>query len=131
MRAIAIRGACLLALLSLLAGCSGEGGDGAAAGDSSLAVAGVGNVRASWAPNRETAVNSPGGGYRIYYAPARNFALDGAVGVIDVPYASGALAPTFALLNLPPGTHYLKVVAYSTLNPTGSEPSAEIAVVVP
>jgi hypothetical protein len=29
------------------------------------------------------------------------------------------------------GTYYIKVVAYSTLNPAGSAPSAEIQVVVP
>lgn len=129
-RAVVIRGICLLAVLFLCVGCSGSGaGDGA--GNPSLAVAGIGNVRASWTPNRETAVNSPGGGYRIYYASTRDFALDRAAGVIDVPYASGALAPTSTLLTLPSGTHYLKIVAYSTLNPSGSEASAEIPVAVP
>ncbi|BAU50255.1 hypothetical protein SVA_3721 [Sulfurifustis variabilis] len=126
-----MRGAWLAAVWCLLAGCSGGGGGSAGGGDPSLAVAGVGNVRVSWAPNRETAVNGPGGGYRVYHAPSPDFALDGAEGVVDVPYASGARAPTAAILSLPSGTHYLKVVAYSTINPTGSGPSAEIAVVVP
>lgn len=99
--------------------------------DASLAAPGPAPVHASWSPNRETAVNRPGGGYRIYHAPVADFALDRAAGVIDVRYVSGERAPTSALLALPPGTHYLRIVAYSMLNPAGSDPSPATAVVVP
>lgn len=124
------RCACLAAVGCLLAACSGADG-GSRAADPTMAVADAAAVRVSWTPNPETAVNQPGGGYRVYHAPSPNFPLAGAAGIVDVPYASGALAPTSAQLSLSTGTHYLKVVAYSVINPAGSEPSAEVAVVVP
>lgn len=130
-RAVTLRGACAAALVCLLAACSNGGDASAAMPDNSVAASGAGNVIVTWSANRETAVNQPGGGYRLYHSASRDFALADAAGVIDIPYASGALAPTAATITLSPGTHYLRVVAYSTLNPSGSAPSAAVAVVVP
>lgn len=106
----------------VLAACGGGGGGGG--GGSSAR-----NVQVSWTANRETAVNSPGGGYKVYYNPTAGFAI-GSANVVDVPYA-GAAVPTTTNLTLTSGTHYIKVVAYSALNPAGSAPSSETAVTVP
>lgn len=108
-----------------LAGCgSGEGG--APATPAAINA----TVLVSWAANREAAVNRAGGGYRVYYSAASGFSVATAP-FVDVPYAGGAAAPTQAGLSLPAGTHFIKVVAYSSLNPSGSEPSPEVAVAVP
>ena len=106
--------------LSVLAACSGGGGSGGGPRD----------VEISWTPNRETAVNAPGGGYRVYHATTSGFDLATAAAV-DVPYQGEAPTPTRAVINLPSGTHYIKVTAYSALNPTGSLASDESEVVVP
>ncbi len=103
----------------VLAACSGGGGSG-----------GPRDVEISWTPNRETAVNAPGGGYRVYYADTSGFD-PAAASVIDVPYQGEALTPTSVVVNLPSGTHYIKVTAYSALNPGGSIASDESEVVVP
>ncbi|HEX7043643.1 MAG TPA: hypothetical protein VF203_03420 [Burkholderiales bacterium] len=87
-------------------------------------------VEVSWDPNRESGVNRAGGGYRVYHGTTPGFSLGGAR-FVDVPYAGGETTPTRALLALAPGTHYIKVVAYSALNPAGSAPSAEVAITVP
>ncbi|HWP34949.1 MAG TPA: hypothetical protein VNM66_05065 [Thermodesulfobacteriota bacterium] len=77
----------------------------------------------SWAPNRETAVNRPGGGYHVL--------VDGTV-VATVPFGSGPLAPTETTVELPSGTHVIQVRAFSNLNGgTTSAPSAPVAVTVP
>lgn len=106
----------------VLAACGGGGGGGG--GGSSAR-----NVQVSWTANRESAVNSTGGGYRVYTSPSAGFDITSA-NVTDVPHAAGA-TPTSTNLTLTSGTHHIKVVAYSTLNTTGSAPSAEIAVTVP
>jgi len=87
-------------------------------------------VEVSWNPNRESGVNRAGGGYRVYHGTTPGFGLAGAK-FVDVPYAGGETTPTRVVLALSPGTHYIKVVAYSALNPAGSVPSAEVAVTVP
>ena len=88
-------------------------------------------VQVTWTANRETAVNSAGGGYRIYFGRTPNFDIAGA-SFVDVPFvAPGPLAPTIATLTLSSGTNYIKVVAYSALNPAGSAPSAAVSVNVP
>ncbi|MDH3310680.1 MAG: hypothetical protein OEM48_04090 [Gammaproteobacteria bacterium] len=112
-----------VALVTLLglAACGGGGGGGGSGTTSSVQV--------SWTANRETAVNSPGGGYKVYYSSTAGFNIASA-NVIDVPYAAGA-TPTSTTLSLLTGTHYIKVIAYSTLNPGGSTPSAEIAITAP
>lgn len=104
----------------VLAACSGGGGSGAGPRD----------VEVSWTPNRETVVNAPGGGYRVYYATTSGFDL-AAASVVDVPYQGTAPTPARAVINLPSGIHYIKVTAYSALNPSGSLASDESEVIVP
>jgi len=104
----------------VLAACSGGGGSGGGPRD----------VEISWTPNRETAVNAPGGGYRVYYATTSGFDL-AAASAVDVPYQGTAPTPTSAVINLPSGIHYIKVTAYSALNPSGSLASDESEVIVP
>lgn len=104
----------------VLASCSGGGGSGGGPRD----------VEISWTPNRETAVNAPGGGYRVYYATMSGFDL-AAASLVDVPYQGATPISTKAVINLPPGTHYMKVTAYSALNPSGSLASEESEVTVP
>ncbi len=126
-------GLVLGATLGVAAGCGGGGGGSAGSGGSGTPR----NVQVSWAANREKAVNSPGGGYRVYYSTTPGFDVATA-SVVDVPYVAGPTAPTSATIpGLSPGTYYLEVVAYSALNPPGgsggstSAPSAEISVTVP
>jgi len=81
-----------------------------------------GDILISWDENLETAVNRNGGGYKVYYSTNTGF-NPGEVGVteIDVPYSSpDASAPTSVLVTLSPGTYYLRIAAYSALNPPGS-----------
>ena len=95
-------------------------------------------VRVSWAANRETAVNTTGGGYRVHYAPFSGF-TPGAGGTFtqDVPYVSGSSAPVSVDLSLSNGTWFFKIEAYSSLNRPGStggsssQPSSQVSVVVP
>lgn len=101
-----------------LVSCGGGGGGG----NSSAG----GEVEIAWDANRDSAVNAPGGGYRVYYSSVAGFRLADAA-VIDVPYTAGG-TPTRVVVTLPDGQHYIKIVAYSALNPAGSEPSAEIEV---
>lgn len=103
----------------VLGACSGGGSGG-----------GPRDVEISWTPNRETAVNAPGGGYRVYYATTSGFDLTAAA-VVDVPNQGTAPTPTSTIINFPSGAHYIKVTAYSALNPSGSSPSAESEVIVP
>jgi hypothetical protein len=80
----------------------------------------------SWEPNRETAVNTTDGGYKVYYDtnPIADIP-DPAVTEVDVPYVSGPTAPTSTSLKLLSGpTYYFRVVAYSALNPPGGSTSA-------
>jgi len=91
-----------------MAGCGGgKGGSGVL--DSAPKT-----VNLSWTANRESTVNAPGGGYLVYHSATSGFGLGGAgVSVIDVPYVSGAAAPTSTTVELPPGAYYFRVVAYS------------------
>lgn len=87
-------------------------------------------VTISWTANRETAVNSPGGGYRVYYASTPGFSpTEGTV--VNVPYASAPIAPTSTVIPLSRGTYYFTVVAYSNLNSNGSETSQEKSITIP
>lgn len=112
----------LLALL--VAACNGS--DGALRGTQSITA----TVMVSWAPNREADVNTAGGGYKVYYSQTPDFDVANA-NVVNVPYVSGPTAPTNAMLTLSSGDNFIKVVAYSALNPNGSQPSAQISVNVP
>lgn len=89
------------------------------------------SVRLSWTANRDRLVNTTGGGYRVYYATASGRALADMT-MVDVPYVSGATAPTSVTIpNLntySPRVLYFRVVAYTALNPDGSQPSDEYPV---
>lgn len=111
----------LFLICVVFAGCSGGGGG---------AGGGARDVEITWTANRETAVNAPGGGYRVYYADTSGFDIAGAT-MVEVPHQGASPAPTSTVLNLPPGVHYIKVTAYSALDPAGSSPSAESEVGVP
>lgn len=117
------RGFWVAVVLTVLFGCGGGGGGGGPPAVSR-------SVQVSWTANRETAVNSPGGGYRVYSSRTTGFDIATA-SVVDVPYSAGASAPTSTLITLLTGTNFIKVVAYSALNPGGSAPSAEASIVVP
>ena len=88
------------------------------------------NVQVSWVANREAAVNRTGGGYRVYASRTSGFNIASA-SFVDVPFDSGAAAPTSTNLMLSSGDNFIKVLAYSALNPNGSDPSAQITVSVP
>ena len=88
----------------------------------------------SWTPNREKAVNSINGGYRLYYSTS-HIPATGFEGVthVDIPYVSGSWAPTSKTLDLGPGagTWYIRVTGYSGLNGgSASQPSTETSVVI-
>jgi hypothetical protein len=83
-----------------------------------VANTGTASATVTWAQNRETSVNSAGGGYRVYYASAAGVATASNPNVVLVPYVSGPTAPTTATIsNMPVGDWYIKVVAYSAYNP--------------
>jgi hypothetical protein len=76
------------------------------------------DVLVSWDGNPETAVNRSGGGYKVYHSSNSGFNPgDSGVTEIDVPYISGVSAPTSVLISLSPGTYYIRIAAYSALNP--------------
>jgi hypothetical protein len=94
-------------------------------------------IRVNWTANPEVDVNTTGGGYRVYYAKSPNVSTSSGT-FVNVPYVSGATAPTTALLSgLTVGTYYVKVVAYSAYNPQGisggnsSAGSSEVSISVP
>jgi hypothetical protein len=82
-----------------------------------------------WTANREAAVNTTGGGYKVYYSQAAGFSIPVA-DVLDVPYASGSAAPTTASVTLSPGVYYFRVAAYSALNSL-SNGSSQLTVTIP
>ena len=118
----------------MLLGCGGGGGGGSDDssddnGGSSSPI-GPADITVSWTANRESAVNSLGGGYRVYYSQTPNFSINTAT-MVDVPYSGGAQSPTSTVIpQLPSGTYYFKVVAYSDLNTGGSTPSQEGSITI-
>lgn len=97
--------------LVFVTACGGGGGDTAAP------VTSFSTVQISWNSNPETAVNQSGGGYMVYYSSNSGFDIsDTGVTEIDVPYSSGATAPTSTQVQLLPGTYYIRIIAYSVLN---------------
>lgn len=112
-------------VLLFAAGCGGGGGSGGVTTQSTVQV--------SWTANRESAVNTTGGGYRVYYSQISGFSPgDAGVTVLDVPYVSGPAAPASASVVLSTGAYFFKVVAYSALaGGSESAPSAETPVTVP
>lgn len=115
--------------LALVACGGGGGGGNADSGEGTSAATTVtvspGAVVVGWEANRESAVNRAGGGYRLYRGKTSTF--DPATDIVlDVPYP----APPQTVLNLTPGTYYIKVTAYSELNPAGSAASPVTKLVV-
>jgi len=88
------------------------------------------DVTLNWT-NREKAVNQAGGGYRIYHSTTANFSLSGLTPV-DLPYVSGATAPnTYTFSQLSPGTHYFKIVAYSSLSGGQTSEATQVSYTIP
>lgn len=119
-------------LLLVLTGCGKSSGEGAI----SVTPAPIfkhytrtGKFEVSFAPNRESGVNSPGGGYKIYYG--RDEAVSSATPFINVPFSGEGAAPSARFEGLESGTYHIHVVAYSALNPSGSNPVKQAVVVVP
>lgn len=83
-----------------------------------------------WTANRESAVNRAGGGYRVYVGSASGFSVAQALQNINVPYASGAQAPTSATLStLAKGRYFVRVAAYSNLGGANlSADSSEVCI---
>lgn len=117
-----VLGIVFIATTMLLSGC---GGGGAASAPSTSHL-----VTLSWQANRESGVNSTGGGYQV--------SISGQAAPINVPYnvASG-VTPTTTTTSLYTGTYSATVRAYKALDPQGgttgslSAPSASISIVVP
>ena len=91
------------------------------------------SVTVSWDKNVESLVNSPGGGYKVYYSENPGFSIDDPdVSDKDVPLDTGGFAPTSTTLLLTAGTWYIKIVAYFSLNEGASSlPSGQRSVTLP
>jgi hypothetical protein len=76
------------------------------------------NVLITWNANRESGVNRAGGGYRITIS---------GMPVIEVPYASGSLAPTSRTVSLAPGSYTATIRAYAALDASGGTTGTESA----
>jgi|GEM_PF-1442858 len=129
-------------IILLLAGCGGGGGGGGGSASASPATTTASGaspeVVVNWNANHQSAVNTTGGGYLVYFSQSSGFSPgDPGVQSTNVPYTSGPQTPTSATLNLAAGTWYIRVQAYSALTgPTStggsySTPSAQISVTVP
>lgn len=102
-----------------------------AGGSSTTSAVGVGGpVLVSWTANRETEMSQSGSGYRVYHSQTSGVALSSAT-MIDVPRSGGVTPTSVTIPFLPPGNNYIRVVAYTAANPTGSAPSAQFVVNVP
>ena len=126
-----------LVLVALILGAFGCGGGGGSSSPPPAppTVSQNKNVLISWSANNEIKVNTTGGGYRVYVSATANFNIgDAGVAVVNMPYVSGAAAPTSTTVLLASGTYYTKVLAYSVF-PAGqnntSALSSEISVSVP
>jgi len=86
-------------------------------------------VTVSWNANNDKAVNTTGGGYTLYYSQQSGFDINSA-NKLDVPYVSGATAPTSATLSLSEGMWFIRIAAYGLVNGTSkvSESSEQISV---
>ena len=88
---------------------------------------GSGGVHVSWDANRESGVNSAGGGYRVYYSSTGS--ITAGTPFVNIAFAAGTTPTTADLTGLTPGNYTISVLAYSAANPTGSV-STETTVVV-
>jgi hypothetical protein len=79
-------------------------------GEAERGPQGPASVTIAWNSNHESSVNRAGGGYEVSISgrPA-----------IDVPYTSGAAAPTSTTLTLASGTYSVTVRAYGALDAQG------------
>jgi hypothetical protein len=91
-------------------------------------ASGSGGVDIRWDANRESGVNSAGGGYRVYYSSTGS--ITAGTPFLDVAYAAGTTPATAQLTGLAAGTYTIRIVAYSAANPTGSA-GTDTTVVVP
>ncbi len=98
------------------------------AADPAFTCTGSCNVLVQWTANKEKAVNTAGGGYRVCYSQTQGFTSGGTCQ--NVPYVSGPTAPTSATISPGTGRWYIKVYGYSALNPTGSAASNEFSALV-
>lgn len=96
--------------LALLLTACGGGGGGAPPAPTPHAV------DISWTANKETAVNSAGGGYKV--------AISGQP-VIDVPYPYPASGPA-ATTTLLKGNYTVTVTAYSAIDPVTGMPASGV-----
>ena len=88
------------------------------------------SITISWDANRESAVNTTGGGYHVHYSKIQDFDISKSRHK-DVPYVSGNWAPVSTKLRLHPGTWYFKIVAYSSLGDGFvSEPSDQKTITI-
>ena len=98
------------AMAFLNAGCGGSSSDNTSGSDQSFTI--------SWDANREAAVNSPGGGYRVEYSSDPAFSQVKSKSVF-YDESSSSLA-TSTMLTIPAGsakgTWYVRVKAFSSLN---------------
>jgi len=100
----------IIVSLLILISCGGGGGGGSAAPAATPPAPAFHNVTISWAANREHGVNTTGGGYTL--------AISGQ-SAINVPYVSGAAAPTSKVVSLYTGTYTATVTAYAALDASG------------
>jgi len=123
---------------SFLLGCGGGGGGGTNGSGGAPAFSGTTpqslNVTINWSANKELRVNQAGGGYNVYISQTSGFEItDGGVTVINVPWISGALAPTSQMQSLASGVYYVRIAAYTAfpVANTSSTASSQITVNVP
>lgn len=79
-------------------------------------------VTVSWNANTDAVVNTNGGGYTLYYSQESGFDIADAY-TLDIPYVSGATAPTSTILTLAEGDWFIRIAAYGVLN--GASRSSE------
>lgn len=119
-----------LLAVACLPACATKGKSTPAGVTSAPTITGVPrNVVLTWTANREKAVNTTGGGYKVYYSQSAGFSIPGG-NAIDVPYSSGASAPTTTTVRLSPGVYYFRVAAYSAMKPLSSG-STQLTVTIP
>jgi hypothetical protein len=110
-------------LAVVLSACGGGGG-----GVPPFVCDGGSAVTISWNANRETAVNTSGGGYVVYFSKSTGFNPgDAKVCSQAIPYISGSSAPTSTIINPPSGTWYVRITATSQLNTPGTTGGSESA----
>lgn len=127
----------LLAITLTACGGGGGGGGGGSGPTPITPVSCTGGtpITVSWAANKETAVNTAGGGYVIYFSASTGFNPgDANVCSKVVPYQVGV---TSTIINPSAGTLFVRVAATSALDAPGttggseSVASAQTTVVVP